>query len=84
MLGYKISPFHSDGEEKTYLGHATVNDKVGTVNEAGLVTGKEDDGLGLLDGLTEAASGEVDLTAVALGLVVTEPVLEERSAVFSC
>lgn len=67
----------------TYLGHATVNDKVGAVDEAGLVTGEEDDGLGLLNGLTEAASGEVDLTAVALGLVVAEPVLEKRSAVLS-
>lgn len=48
------------------------------VDEAGLVAGQEDDGVGLLNGLAEAAGGEVHLAAVALGLVVTEPVLEER------
>lgn len=63
-----------------YLGHATVNDKVGAVDEAGLVAGEEEDGLGLLDGLAEAAGGEVDFTAVALLLVVAEPVLEKRGA----
>lgn len=36
--------------------------------------------MSLLDSLTEAAAREVDFTAEALGLVVAEPVLEERSA----
>lgn len=63
------------------LGHASIDDKVGRIDEAALVAGEEDDGLGLLDGLSETASGKVHFTSVALGLVVTKPVLEERSAV---
>jgi hypothetical protein len=61
------------------LGHATVNDKVAAVDKAGLVGSQEQDGLRLLDGLAETARGEVDLTPVALGLVVSEPVLQQRS-----
>ena len=34
----------------------------------------------MLDGFAEAAGGEVDFAAVALGGVVAEPVLEERGA----
>lgn len=64
----------------SYLGHATVDDKVGAVDEAGLVAGEEEDGLGLLDGLAETTSREVDLTAEALSLIVAEPVLEKRGA----
>jgi hypothetical protein len=60
------------------LGHATVNDKVAAVDKAGFVRSQEEHGLCLLDSLTEAASGEVNLTPVALGLVVSEPVLQER------
>jgi hypothetical protein len=61
------------------LGHTAVNDKVTTVDEAGLVGSQEEDSLCLLDGLTETAGREVDLTPVTLGLVVSEPVLQERS-----
>jgi hypothetical protein len=61
--------------------HTTVNNKIGSVDEAALVAGKEKNSLGLLDGFTETASGEVDFAAVTLDLVVAEPVLEERSAV---
>lgn len=64
------------------LGHAAIDNEIRAVDEARLVAGEENNSLGLLDGLTEAASGEVNLTTVALGLVITEPVLEERSAVF--
>lgn len=60
------------------LAETAVNNKVMAVDEARLVAGKEDDSVGLLNGLTEAAGREVDLAAVALGLVITEPVLEER------
>lgn len=48
------------------------------IDEARLVTGKEDDSVSLLNGLAEATSREVDLAAVTLGLVVTEPVLKKR------
>jgi hypothetical protein len=60
--------------------HTTINNKVGTVDKAALIAGKEKNGLSLLNSLTEAASGEVDLAAVALGFVVSEPVLEKGSA----
>lgn len=49
-----------------------------TVHEAGLIAREEQHGLGLLDGLAEAAGREVDLAAGALGGVVAEPVLQER------
>jgi hypothetical protein len=62
------------------LGHAAVDNKVGAVNEAALVTSKEHDGLRLLHGLAESAGREVDFAAVALGRIVAEPVLEEGCA----
>jgi len=65
----------------TYLGHATVNNEVSSVDKAALVAGKEDDGVGLLDGLTETAGGEVNLTTETLGLVVAQPVLEKGGAI---
>jgi hypothetical protein len=37
--------------------------------------------MGLLNGLAEATAGEVNLTTEALGVVITEPVLEKRGAV---
>lgn len=65
---------------ETYLAETTVHHKVCTIDEAALVAGQEDHGVCLLDGLAEAAAGEVDLTAEALGVVITEPVLQEGSA----
>jgi hypothetical protein len=61
-------------------GHTAVDNKVRAIDEAALVAGKEKHALGLLNSLTEAASGEVDFTTGALDLVVTEPVLEKRGA----
>jgi len=61
------------------LGHATINNEVAAVDEAGLVGCQEQDSLCLLDSLAETTRGEVDFTSVTLGLVVSEPVLEERS-----
>jgi hypothetical protein len=61
------------------LGHATVNNKVAAVDEAGLVGSQEQNSLCLLNSLAETARGEVHLTPVTLGLVVSEPVLEKRS-----
>jgi hypothetical protein len=60
--------------------HTAIDHKVGAVDEAALVAGKEENRLSLLNGLAEATSGEMDFTAVALCLVVAKPVLEEGSA----
>jgi hypothetical protein len=65
------------------LGHAAVDHEISTVDEAALVAGEEENCLRLLDSLAETTSGEVDLAAVALGLIVAEPALEERGAI-SC
>jgi hypothetical protein len=65
---------------KSYLGQPSVDDHVVGIDEAALVAGEEEYGLCLLDGLAESAAREVDLAAVALGLVVAEPVLEEWCA----
>jgi hypothetical protein len=61
--------------------HTAIDDEVGTVDEAALIAGEEEDTLCLLDGLTKATCGEVNFAAVALGCVVTEPVLQKRCAV---
>jgi hypothetical protein len=61
--------------------HTAIDYKVGTVDEAAFVAGKEKYRLGLLNSLAEATTGEVNLAAVTLGLVITQPVLEEGSAV---
>lgn len=65
---------------QAYLGHSAIDDKVGSVDEAALITGEEQHGLCLFNCLTETARREVHLTTVALGLVITEPVLKERGA----
>ena len=71
----------NQGERKvTHLRHPPIDNKIRAVHETALVAGEEEHGLGLLDGLAEAAGWEVDLAAVALGRVVAEPVLEERGA----
>jgi hypothetical protein len=61
--------------------HAAIDHKVRAVDEAALVAGKEKDRLSLLNGLAKTTSREMNFTAVALGLVVAEPILEEGSAV---
>lgn len=61
-------------------GHAAIDNEISTIDEAALVAGKEKDSLGLLNGLTEPAGGEVNFTAMSLGSVITEPVLEEWRA----
>ena len=65
----------------TYLGHSAIDDKVGSVDKAALVTGQENHRVGLFDGLTETACGEMHLTTETLGLVITKPVLQEGGAV---
>lgn len=64
--------------------HTAINHKVSAVDKAALITSQEENGLGLLNRLAEAARGEVDFAAVTLGLVVAEPVLEEGSAGTAC
>ena len=61
------------------LGHAAVNNEIAAVDEASLVGSQEQNSLCLLNSLAEATRGEVDLTPVTLGLVVSKPVLEKRS-----
>lgn len=63
-----------------YLAHTTIDDLIVSINKAALVTGKPEYGVGLLDGFTEAAGGEVDLATVTFSGVVTEPVLQEWRA----
>lgn len=81
LFNFKASTSpHTDGRE-THPRHAPIDHEVGPVHEAALVAGEEEHGLGLLDGLAEAAGREVDLAAVPLGRVVAEPVLQEGRAV---
>ena len=75
-----VSNSHKVTQEQTYLAHSTVNNKVSSVDKAALVAGEEDDSVGLLDGLTETAGREVNLTTETLSLVITQPVLEKGSA----
>jgi hypothetical protein len=74
-----IAPTHLPDSIATNLGHATVDDKVSSVDKAALITGQEDNSVCLLNSLTETSSREVNLTTLALGLVITQPVLQERS-----
>lgn len=60
--------------------HATVNDEISAVDEAALIAGEKEHSLSLLDSLAETTRGEVHFAAMALRLVVTEPVLQERGA----
>ena len=64
-----------------YPSHATINHEIRAVDEAALIAGKKYHGLGLLNSLSEATGGEMDFSSVALGDIVTQPVLEERCAV---
>lgn len=50
-----------------------------SVDEAGLITGQEEHGLSLLNGLSESSSWEVNLSPQTLWLVISEPILQERS-----
>ena len=62
------------------FGQAAIDDKIGAIDEAALVAGKEEDRLRLLDGFAKAARWEVNLAAKALGRIVAQPVLEEGRA----
>ena len=64
-------------ESTTDLGHASIDNEVRSIDEAALIARKEEHGLSLFNGFAKASSREMDLTAVAFGCVVAEPVLEE-------
>lgn len=60
--------------------HTAIDHEVSAVDEAGLVAGEEENRLSLFNGFSKTTGGEVNLAAVALGLIITKPVLEKRSA----
>lgn len=60
----------------THLCHTTVNNKVCAVDEAALIAGQEQNGLGLFDRFSKSAGREMNLASMTLGLIVAEPVLE--------
>jgi hypothetical protein len=64
----------------SYLGHPSVHHEIRPVDKAALVAGEKEHRLCLLDSLAEPARREVYLPAVALGLVIAQPVLQEGCA----
>lgn len=64
----------------TYLGHSTIHNKVTAIDETALVTSQKHHGMSLLNSLSEPTSREVHLPPEALGLVVTQPILQKGSA----
>ncbi len=64
----------------TYLGHTAIHHEVLTIHETAFITGKEQDGVGLLDSLAKPSSRKVDLAAMALCCIIAQPVLQESSA----
>jgi hypothetical protein len=68
--------------EQTNLGHSTIHDKVGCIDKAALVAGKEDNSLGLFNSFTEPSSGKMYFSSAALRLVVAQPVLEQWRAFY--
>jgi hypothetical protein len=67
--------------QRNYLGHATIDNKIRTVNETAFVTSKEKNSLRLLDSLAESARGEMNLTTMSLFCIIAEEVLEQWSTV---
>lgn len=65
---------------RTHLSHSTIHHKVSSIHKAALVAGQEDHSMGLLNSLAEATGGEVHFAAETLRLVITQPVLQKRSA----
>ena len=70
-----LAPRYPLAKDSTYLAQSTVNNKVGAVDEAALITGQEENGLSLLNSLAEPTAGEMHLAAEPLGVVVAQPVL---------
>lgn len=56
----------------------TVDCEIGGIDKATLITGEEDDGVGLFDRFTETAGWEMDFATESFLLVVSQPVLQQR------
>lgn len=61
--------------DPAYLSQSSVNNKVCGIDETALIARKEEHRICLLNGLAKPAAWKVNLAAVALCLVVAEPVL---------
>lgn len=55
-----------------------VDGEIGGIDKATLITGEEDDGVGLLDRFTETTGWEMDFATESFLLVVSQPVLQQR------
>ena len=64
----------------TYSSHASIYHKIGSIDKAAFVARQEQHSLSLLDSLAKTAGRKVDLPPMALGRIVSEPVLKKRSA----
>lgn len=62
------------------LGQPTVHDEVGGIDKTTFIRGQKDGSIGLLDGLTETAGREMDLTPESLGLVIAKEILQHWCA----
>ena len=65
---------------KTYLGHPTIDNEVGTVHEGALVASEKHNGMSQLNGFAEAAGRKVHFSPMAFGSIIAEPVLQKSSA----
>jgi len=61
--------------QPTNLGHATIDNKLMPINKRALVSSQEENCLSLLNSLTETTHWKVDLAAMALCLIISQPVL---------
>ena len=62
------------------FGHSAIHHKIGPIHKAAFVACKKDNCMSLLDGLAKTSSGKVYLAPVSFRLIVSQPVLQERSA----
>ena len=53
------------------LRQTTVDSEIGSIDKAALITGEEDDGVGLFDSFTEPACWEMDFATESFLLVVS-------------
>lgn len=72
--GFRCGSFRSH----ISLCEATIDGEIGGVHEATLITGEEDDGVGLFDCFAETAGWKMDLAAESFLFVVSQPVLQKR------
>jgi len=63
-----------------YLGETTIDNEVGSIDKAALVASQEDHTPGQFNSLTKTTGREMDLTTMAFGSIISEPILQQRSA----